>query len=162
MSTVAQQVVAKIARLVPQQVHLDFLFCTLCAIGYYQDEMKQASCKGCLIGKFTDIKGMSECVCVPLGRYNNEATQNFKLQNVPAWKIQRRDWWNEFNNKHCPSGKFSAIEATSDVHGLQAIGYYSNEVGGASICKLCSTGQYANTDAQSTCQACNPGFFFQY
>ena len=53
-----------------------FSVCTLCAIGYYQDEMKQASCKGCLIGKFTDIKGMSECVACPLSEYNNEATQN--------------------------------------------------------------------------------------
>jgi hypothetical protein len=48
--------------------------------------------------------------------------------------------------KHCPSGKFSAIEATSTCTDCRQ-GYYSNEVGGASICKLCSTGQYANTDA---------------
>jgi len=116
-------------------------FCTLCALGTYQDEAGQTSCKPC-----------------PIGTFNNEAGSAVETRCKPCAEGTYAPFTGMQECIKCPPGTFSNYTGTSQCSPCGA-GTFSKDFGSSeeSQCNECEAGQYSSAGQQ--CQFCEPGTY---
>merc|ERR1712070_320957 len=95
--------------------------------GVYQDEVGQATCKMCPMGKFESMPGSAACHACGLGTYGDEvglAFENVNLEDADSGRC-----------KGCPAGTYSGSEGSTE-------------------CTACPVGKYQNRLGMSTCNEC--------
>ena len=135
--------------------------CSLCERGYYQDQIKQGSCKKCPQGTYTRYEGSKSITeCVPVCGYGTYSETGL----VACLNCPKNSYTNEpppegFKKcEACPPGTFTLHEASSSQLQCRqkcAPGTYSDY--GLEPCAPCPYDHYQENEGSTTCSECPSG-----
>ena len=143
--------------------------CSLCPVGFYQDESKQTTCKSCLnvhnghhpytIGEGSTSK--EACLQCPLG-YSHHKVLNMTSgiednQCLPCPPGYYKDNPHSYQCKATDLGYYTS--QAGSIHQLPCPpGSHSDSHLGSTTCHLCDTGHFNPVPAQTKCFQVKPGF----
>ena len=120
-----------------------------CAIGKYQDEIGQTSCKVCAAGTYTIDEGKTLCTAVAAGKYANASGS---AVDCPMGQYQDEE--GQTSCKLCSAGYYNDQEGQISCDAPCEAGKYS--LTGASFCQNCPAGRYSNQTGLSSGDDCTP------
>ena len=115
-----------------------FHFCCMFSPGYYQDELKQVTCKPCVSGYFASLGGSTTCSPCALGLRNHKSDDHISFLTTLG----------KYNNNTgaqdclaCPQGTYSNIPAQAQCVPCGA-GWIATSLG-STVCSECDAGSSA-------------------
>ena len=121
--------------------------CRVCPSGWYQENMVQAECFECAIGKrIADVLSPTDCdFCTP-GKYNNQLARERCIGCPSGWQ-QGAEGMDSC--AMCRRGKY----ATTVTAATEIVEFMATD------CKACPAGYFGANDAHALCEQCPYGFF---